>query len=186
MTSYNEKILLEKAAQGDAEAFGQLFYQKKDKLYSFLLKYARSEDIVEDIIQDVFLKLWTGKEHLAAIENIDGYLITLSKNQLVNIIRRQAKESSILTALSKDLGRAALNDAPANLALGDTEKKLSDTINKLPKQQKVAFYLSRHGNLKHEEIASLMQISKNTVRNHIIQAMQTLKKSLTSLLFSAF
>ncbi|MCH5717409.1 sigma-70 family RNA polymerase sigma factor [Niabella hibiscisoli] len=140
--------------------------------------------MVEDIIQDVFLKLWSSKEQLTSIENLDAYLVTLSKNQLINLIRRRAKESDILAILGREGQRHEINNATENLTLTETKEKLSATIEKLPHQQKVAFYLSRQANLKHEDIASIMQISKNTVRNHIIQAMRTLKKSLTSLLVS--
>lgn len=185
MISYNEKILLDRSSRGDEEAFGHLFRQKKDRLYSFLMRFSPSPEIVEDIIQDIFLKLWLNKEQLSAIENLDAYLVTLSKHQLINIIRRRAKETDILTSLSRDSHwKNESNRAPENLALNETLEKLSATIEKLPNQQKLAFYLSRQADLKHEEIASLMQISKNTVRNHIIQAMRTLKKSLTSLLVS--
>ncbi len=184
MISYNEKILLAKSSQGDEEAFGHLFRQKKDRLYSFLMRFSESPEIVEDIIQDIFLKLWLNREQLNAIDNLDAYLLTLSKNQLINIIRRRARESDILASLARDNYWNDTNQAPENLALHETREKLAATVDKLPHQQKVAFYLSRQGNLKHEEIASLMQISKNTVRNHIIQAMRTLKKSLTSLLVS--
>lgn len=184
MNLYNEKILLERSSRGDEEAFGQLFRHHKDRLYRFLLRFSQSPEAVEDIVQDIFLKLWLNKEQLTSIENLDAYLITLSKNQLINIIRRRAKESDILAILGREGKRHEMNDATANLALSETKEQLSSTIEKLPHQQKVAFYLSRQANLKHEEIASLMQISKNTVRNHIIQAMRTLKKSLTSLLVS--
>ena len=184
MISYNEKILLARSSQGDEEAFGHLFRQKKDRLYSFLMRFSQSPEVVEDIVQDIFLKLWLNKEQLNSIENLDAYLITLSKNQLINIIRRRAKESDILAVLGREGQRHELNNATVNLELTETKEQLSATIEKLPHQQKVAFYLSRQANLKHEEIASLMQISKNTVRNHIIQAMRTLKKSLTSLLVS--
>lgn len=184
MISYNEKILLEKSSQGDEEAFSHLFLQKKDRLYNFLLRFSQSPELVEDIIQDIFLKLWSNKEQLTSIENLDAYLVTLCKHQLINLIRRRAKEAEILSTLG---GKAQLHDtnnAPGHLALSETQEKLSAIIEKLPNQQKAAFYLSRQANLKHEEIASLMQISKNTVRNHIIEAMRTLKKSLTSLLVS--
>lgn len=184
MISYSEKILLAKSSQGDEEAFGQLFRHHKDRLYSFLLRFSQSPEIVEDIIQDIFLKLWLNREQLSSIEKLDAYLVTLSKHQLINIIRRRAKESDILAALGRESHWKEANNAPENLALHEAQEKLAATVENLPHQQKVAFYLSRQANLKHEEIASLMQISKNTVRNHIIQAMRTLKKSLTSLLVS--
>jgi RNA polymerase sigma-70 factor (family 1) len=184
MISYNEKILLDKSSLGDEEAFSHLFLQKKDRLYSFLMRFSQSPELVEDIIQDIFLKLWSNKEQLNSIENLDAYLITLSKHQLINLIRRRARETAIVATLSGKARLHETNNAPEHLALNETQEKLAAIIEQLPNQQKVAFYLSRQTNLKHEEIASLMQISKNTVRNHIIQAMRTLKKSLTSLLVS--
>ncbi|MGN7783121.1 RNA polymerase sigma-70 factor [Niabella sp. 22666] len=175
---------MDKSSLGDEEAFSHLFLQKKDRLYSFLMRFSQSPELVEDIIQDIFLKLWSNKEQLNSIENLDAYLITLSKHQLINLIRRRARETAIVATLSGKARLHETNNAPEHLALNETQEKLAAVIEQLPNQQKVAFYLSRQTNLKHEEIASLMQISKNTVRNHIIQAMRTLKKSLTSLLVS--
>ncbi|MCK7556757.1 hypothetical protein MKQ70_17720 [Chitinophaga sedimenti] len=75
----SEQMLLQRAAEGDQGSFAELFRAYKDKLYGILLKMTDSAELTEDIIQDVFLRLWRKREELATIDNFGGYVFRMAQ-----------------------------------------------------------------------------------------------------------
>ncbi len=186
MALYNKNTLLQDCSKGDEKAFTELFRQNKDRLFHFLMRFTQSPEEAEDIVQEVFMTLWTNREKLPEVENLNAYMFTICRNKVINIIKRKAKEGVIIRALQTQQVELEQNDTAEHLHYKEAKKKISLAFEHLPRQQKTAFYLSRQNELKHEEIASLMQISKNTVRNHIVQVIKTLKKSLATMMVSFY
>lgn len=132
--------------------------------------------LAEDIVQDVFLKLWNEHESLTGIENFGNYIFRMSKNHAINHFRRMAHETLIISEMFQ--ADPTHNQTEDFIALQETEKILAEIIDKLPAQQKAIYHLSRHEGRSHEEIAALLKISPHTVRNHIVQAMSTIRTHL--------
>jgi RNA polymerase sigma-70 factor (family 1) len=171
-----EKAILMLSSGGDEEAFTSLFHLYKHKLYSYLLSLTDSEMLAEDIVQDVFMKLWDEHEALAAIENFGSYLFRMSKNHAINHFRRMSHETLIISEMFK--ANPSDNQTEDTIALKETEKILEDIVDKLPAQQKMIYNLSRKEGKSHEEIADLLKISPNTVKNHVVMAMSTIRTQL--------
>lgn len=176
-TLHNEKELLELASQADQGAFTALFHMYKNKLYAYVLRLTESEMLAEDIVQDVFMKLWNDHILLSTIDNFGSYLFRMSKNQVINHFKRMAHETLIMAELfyQNPVGH---NDTQEIVALKDIEKVLGAILEKLPPQQKAVYHLSREEGRSHDEIANLLKISPNTVKNHIVQAMSTIRTQL--------
>ena len=128
----------------------------------------------EDALQDIFLKLWTGRENLTAIENFSAYLYRMSHNHVINGLRRMALNTFILAELQRESAPGALS-ADAELLRKQLQEKLNLAIETLPAQQKKVYTLSRINGLKHEEIARELNISLSTVKNHMTQALQAIR-----------
>ena len=176
-TIHTEKELLLLAAQGSEPAFTLLFNRYKHKLYSYLLPLTTSPQIAEDIIQDTFLKLWKDRASLKDIDYFNAYLFTMTRNLAINSFKRMARETAILAALQPQQNNPAATVAD-NLSLKEVEQLLHQTIQSLPPQQKLIYTLSREQGLKHEDIAHQLHLSSSTVRNHIVQALRTIRKKI--------
>ncbi|WP_165940050.1 RNA polymerase sigma factor [Dyadobacter psychrotolerans] len=176
-TVNNERALLVRSSESDENAFAALFHLYKHKLYAYLLRLTESEMLSEDIVQDVFMKLWNDRSSLSEIDSFGSYLFRMSKNHVINHFRRMSHETLIIAEMFQ-LNDSAHNETQDMIALKETEKILGEIIEKLPAQQKAVYQLSRQDGKSHDEIANLLKISPNTVKNHIVQAMSTIRTQL--------
>ena len=165
------------ASQANEGAFTSLFHMYKNKLYAYIFRLTESEMLAEDIVQDVFMKLWHDHPSLINIDNFGSYLFRMSKNQVINHFKRMAHETLIMAEIfhQKPAGH---NETQDMISLKDVEKVLGEILEKLPPQQKAIYHLSREEGRTHEEIADLLKISPNTVKNHMVQAMSTVRTQL--------
>jgi RNA polymerase sigma-70 factor (ECF subfamily) len=166
------KALLLRVAAGDEKAFEELFYSFHNRLGSYVMGWTKSETITEEIVQDVFLKIWLNRETLAEVKNFENYLFILSRNHTFNSIRQAAKER----LRQKEWLKLQNQDEGVNFEdLSDTWKPVIDkAIELLPLQQKKVYLLKREEGLKYEEIALRMGISPETARKHLQLAMRSI------------
>lgn len=172
-----EKEWLLQAAGGDDVAFARLFHAYKFKLFGFIHKLTGSPQVAEDVVQDVFLKLWNEREKLGDIEAFGSYLFRMAQNRAVNGFRRMAREASLLRDIPLQEAEPHLTPQ-GRLALKETQERLQRAVEGLPPRQKAIYLLSREQGVKHEEIARRLSITTGTVKNHMIQALRTLRKQL--------
>lgn len=172
---HNENELLQQAAGGSETAFTTLFYLYKDRLYGYILRLTGSPEMAEDVVQDVFLKLWKNRNGLTEIEHLRGYVFRMAQHHAINAFKRMAKEALLVAnnALHPD---AVVTDAEAVLELKEVQQVLNQVVSKLPPQQKLVYTLSREQGLKHEEIARHLNISLSTVNKHMIQALRAIRE----------
>lgn len=175
----NEKELLRCSAEGNEAAFASLFRMYRHKLYGFLLRATGSPETTEDVIQDVFLKLWKDRENLLHIEQFGGYVYRMAQNRVINSLKRMAKETLILEELGKVQPLAAA-DTEEQLSQKEVQNNLRSALNALTPKQKLVFTLSREQGLKHDEIAAFLKISPSTVNNHMIEALRQLRRQMSA------
>lgn len=173
----SERDLIELASLGDELAFSKLFHLYKHKLYSFTLCLVNDADVAEDVVQDVFLRLWKNRAQLASIQSFGGYLFQTAKNQAINSFRRMASETLMLAEFYRQHPDQD-HDTENILDFQEAQTILAGIISKLPPQQKLIYHLSRDQGLKHNEIAEQLQLAPSTVKNHLIQALKTIREQL--------
>ncbi len=173
---HNEFELILLVAQGDERAFSVLFQHYKDKLYSYALRLTEEEELAEEMVQDVFMKIWLNRAELKKIESFDAYLYTVIRNKSFNAIKRRAHEAVILKEISLNMTELQ-NSTEETVIVNNYQKLLQQVINQLPPQQKLIYDLSRIQGLKHEEIAQQLKISKNTVKVHLVKALHTIRSA---------
>lgn len=174
---HDEKELLKLASSGNEKAFTYLFHAHKNKLFGYLFRLTNSQEITEDIIQEIFLKLWKDKSELINIAQFDAYLFRMAKNQAINAFKTIARQT-LLYAEYFENQTFEVNSTDNLIQFNETQRMLAQIIESLPPQQKLVYQLSREQHLKHEEIAQMLNLSPNTVKNHIIQAINTIKQKL--------
>lgn len=171
----NEKELLLKIAEGDESAFKDLFHSWRDKLYFFVLRITHSSEMAEDLLQDVFMKIWTNRATLSSIQHFDAYIYQMSRNQAISGMRRMAQETMILAELKKPQTEAVTDDTIVHRELNN---KFQAILRKLPTQQRLVYTLTHLQGLKHEEVAQQLKISSSTVKNHMTRALCTIRQEL--------
>jgi RNA polymerase sigma-70 factor (ECF subfamily) len=178
-----EQELLNRLCQGDENAFSRLFFAYKDKLYNFLFAITKSEEIAQDLLQDVFFKVWQNREQAARVDNFNAYIYRIARNGAIDGLRRFSKESSILGELAYLESGASTQDPFEQLKVQETLKRINDAVNKLPEQQRKVYLLHKEKGYRQDEIATEMNLSVSTVRNHLMQALTNLRRYLLLLFF---
>ena len=175
-TYQEEKPLLARIAAGDEDAFRVLFHAYRPGVFAVACKLLSSSSQAEDALQEIFLKIWLNREKLPGIHSFPAYLHTLTRNHLYNALRRQANEEVFLQQLR--LPDAAEEDVLSPLALRQLREMLQKVLTNLTPQQKKVFELSRLEGLRHEEIADLLDISRETVKKHIGEALRVVREKM--------
>ncbi|HRO45242.1 RNA polymerase sigma-70 factor [Agriterribacter sp.] len=173
---YNEKALLHQLAKGSEEAFTAIFHHYRGKLYHYIFTITSSREMAEDTVHDVFLKVWTHREKLANIENMNAYLYRVCHNQAIGGLRRMAKETLILAELQQEDIPLLPNVDPAGQR--EIRNSIQEAVSKLSPQQRKIFLLSRQDGLKHKQIAEQLGVSINTIKTHLGQALRFLREEI--------
>jgi RNA polymerase sigma-70 factor, ECF subfamily len=179
MLNLAENYLIESIRGGDQKSFEFLF----KSYYSGLCKYARNivhnESTAEDLVMDIFLRIWESPDKLLIISSVSGYLYQSVHNHCINYLTRKHKQFSELNAETIEKLNALLpEDRSADPVLGidisELSKKIEQSIENLPAECRKIFMLSRVEELSHKEIAGKLGISENTVKVQIYRALQKL------------
>lgn len=178
MDIQEEKQLIILLQLGNKEAFSLLYEQYWERVYNFSRLYISDINLVEDIVQEVFIKLWISREMIHANDSIKSLLFFMARNLIFIHHRKKINEDFYkMTVL-----QAMAEDSYANVEEEYEAHDLQDFINKLiqelsPRCQEI-FNMSRKQNLSYKEIAQSLQISEKTVENQISIALKHLKKNL--------
>ena len=175
---YNEQELLEQLKTGSENAFTRLFDNYRGTVYGVALKFLKSPALAEEIVQDVFMKLWLKRGEMVAVKQLDAYLFIMARNFIFDRIKKMAYETAAQTSLTKP--EPSVDDTEYLVRQHQCEQLLQQAIELLPPQQKQVYYYAKVNGLSHEMIAEKMQLSKHTVKKHMAMALQAIKKYLDS------
>ena len=176
---YNEPVLLQLTAAGDENAFRKIFEAYRDKLYSYALRLTEKEALAEEIVQDAFLKIWLNRNELTEVHKFDSYLYAIVRNQCFNCLKRLAHESRLLKELSYSMTEMH-NSNEESIVHKDYLQILNLAVKRLPPQQQLVYNLSRNYGLKYDEIATELNLSKNTVKAHLKKALSSIRIVFTA------
>jgi RNA polymerase sigma-70 factor (ECF subfamily) len=174
-------LLLNRLASGDENAFRKIFEQFSPKVYLYALKLTRSRIIAEEIVQDVFLKIWDARSQLNVIAHFPSYLYVVTRNRCFNALKRLATEERVKNTIIKTHTHSH-TDTEEAVIYKDYQHHLHEIVDQLPPQQKMVYSLCHGEGLKYEEAAERMKISRFTVKTHMQQALRTIKSQFGSLL----
>lgn len=179
LDKHSEKDLLRQVAEGNEQAFRRLFDAYRRKIYTYLLKMTQSRETAEDSVHDIFLKLWTGREKLPEIENLNAYLYRMAHNHAFNGLRKMATETLVLAEI-KGQGTDLPEDPDMTLGRKEVRRFIHEAVSKLTPKQREVFQLSRELGLKQEEIAQRLGISVATVKSHLTDALNALRTEIST------
>ncbi|PWV56141.1 RNA polymerase sigma factor [Chitinophaga sp. S165] len=175
----NEKILLQRIREGAQDAFKAIYARYNEKIYSLAYHLTRSEVVAEEIVQDVFLKVWMQKETLPEIRDFESWLFILARNYIYTWLktsaRRQAHEM-----LADDHVSVEPLEVDAAIHRKELENLLREAIRQLSPQQQQVYILFREEQLTREAIAGRLGLSSETVKVHMSRAMRSIRAYITS------
>jgi RNA polymerase sigma-70 factor (family 1) len=176
-TTYNERELLHRLAGGDETAFRQVYDHHKHEVYAFALGITRSVPLAEEIVQDSFMKLWQHRDELPEILKFESWFFTITRNFCYSALRKIALDRKAKTAheLQPDQKVATAEDI---IITRENRELVHAAINQLPEQQRRIYKLSREAGYTYEEIAAELNISRNTVKEHLRRAVTSIRAYL--------
>lgn len=179
----DDRVLFEKIKIGDEKAFERLFRKYYSSLLRFSWGFVKSEAIAEEIIQEIFTKIWERRKTLTINRSLKSYLFRAVQNESLDYLKHQKivrEWDQEKKAMHKEKPKADLlnKDLHYKLLLAEVEK----AIKSLPERRRLIFILSRYQDMTYKEIAELLDISVNTVETQISRALTTLRDNFSHLL----
>lgn len=176
---FDDIILTSLLRKGDKDAFTEVYRRNISQLYTLVFRYIKDPDAAQDILQQVFEKLWMIREAIRPEIQLRSYLYAMARNSVMNYIRnnRTALQNNYRIAQQRgEIEDDIYEKAEQQGVIGE----LMEAINKLPNQQKqVALY--RCEGFSNTEIAKMMNLSLNTVNSHYMQCLKNLKRMLSAI-----
>ncbi len=174
LEKYTDQQLFRLIASGSEAAFAELFRRYDRRIYPFVLKMIKNSMMAEEITQEIFIKIWRHREALAVIDQPQSYIFTIAARHTLDQIRKQLNENRMLQRFSASLNPAH-NDPEELLLLKDMSALIQRAVEQLPPQQRSVYELSRQKGMSYEEIGQQLNISPNTVRNHLVKALAAIR-----------
>lgn len=173
------ELQLRIAEHSDDQAFGQLYMLYIHNLQSFANSIIKNHELAEEIVSDVFLKIWQNRATINKIENFKLYLYISTKNTALNYLSRHfRKEIVSLDEMSLNIPAVTYN--PEQLMItSEAVKKIEYEIQNLPLRCRLIFKLAKEDGLKYNDIAKLLNISVKTIDNQMAIALKKISSAIS-------
>lgn len=168
----NEKKLIDQFSNHNEHALKKLIDYFTQELYVFCLGFVKKHEIAEEIVSDVFVKIWEKQDKISEIKNLKSYLYILTRNEAITYLRSTKNKQFISIESIDDFFLEIFQSTDSEIVNPETLFKLNKAIQDLPPRSKMAFTLAKVNELKYKEIADIMDISIKTVDNHIAQSLK--------------
>jgi RNA polymerase sigma-70 factor (ECF subfamily) len=175
----HETELLQQLIQGDADAFRQLYEHYQGRIFLFAYRFTKSKHAAEEVVQEVFVKLWEKREQINIEKNFSAYITRVTRNLILDGLKRAAYDKKLQQQILHHM--KALRDATGEELLNkELERLHRQAIDALSPQKRKVYLLSRDEELTYDQIAEKLGISRNTVRNQMASALQTIREYISN------
>ena len=174
---YEESKLVLLLADDSEYAFQLLYDRHRNRIYKTAIRFLKSPILAQDVVQDVFMKLWFSRKNMNASQPIEAWLHTVAKNNIINRLKKLTNEWKALTELPF-ITTISNNATENSVQEAEYISILNHAISTLPEQQKKSFQMSRHENMTYIQIGEQLGLSPLTVKTHISRALLHIKSVL--------
>ncbi len=178
-SKYEENKLVSLLAEDSEYAFQLLYDRHRNRIYKTATRFLKSPILAQEVVQDVFLKLWFSRKNLKADQPIEAWLHTVAKNNIINRLKKISNEWKAMNELPF-IKESQTNSTSNTVQDIEYTTILNEAIDNLPEQQKKAFILSRIENLTYIQIGERLQLSPLTVKTHISRALLHIRQELAA------
>ncbi|MCG8306365.1 MAG: RNA polymerase sigma-70 factor [Cytophagales bacterium] len=173
----DERQLVLRLKDGDQASFHTLYSTYAPKLFAFSKRYLNSQEDAEEIVQEVFFRIWEKKDNIDENQSFSSYVIQAAKHRIFNGFRKKVNEQAYLDFIIY-ADDSSKNFTQLDVEYKEIKNKAEVAIDAMPPKRQEIFRLSREAGLKNKEIAEKLQISVKTVENQMGQALKFLRKEL--------
>lgn len=170
-----DKALLIRLSGGDEIAFVKIYNQYRHKIYTYAHQLCKSADTAEEIVQDVFIRIWQKRAQINTEHSFNAYIRKITLNHVLNHLKKVAREKLLQEEVFQ-LMEISASRTEDQLLEKELRRIYNDAIARLPAQKKLIYQMSRTEELSHEEIALKLDISRNTVKNHMVEASRFIRE----------
>ena len=168
----------ERIAHNDQQAFAELFRHFYDRLFHFCIQYVHSHEAAEEIVSDVFVKIWNRRVELKEVLNLEVYLFVAVKNHSLNYLQQYSSFRIVEIDGSSSAKLINTVDPERELEWKEILFKLDQVVNSLPEQCRKVFKLVKEEGFKYKEVAEILNISPRTVETQLARAMRRLNDAV--------
>lgn len=173
-SSFTDKQLFKEVSEGNEQAFQLVFKRYYQRMFSFAGTVVKSPHLAEEIVQEVFIRLWEQRERLAGIKNPENYFFIVIRNRAYNYLRAAANEQSRREQLWEAMQQRAA-EPDSSLEAEEADRFFEKIMAKLSPQQQKVFRMSRVEGYSHQQIADELKLSKLTVKKHVADSLKVFK-----------
>ena len=175
---YSNTELLKLLKTGNMSAFDIIYKKYSRRLYGFVFRYIKQETDTEEIVQEVFIKIWKSRDKIDVYSSFESFLFTIAHNATINLLKKKATELKYIEHVKSLQCIEETYELTDEIHYNELIDKYQNLLDKLSPRQKEIFQLSRETGLSHKEIADRLGISANTVKNHLVTTLSFLKNEL--------
>jgi len=176
--NHNEELLLKRLVNNSEGAFREFYVNYKDDIYAYSKSMLKDRSLAEEIVQEVFMKVWLNRASLDPTLSFKAYVFRLARNMTINVLKKAANEEK----LKKIIFYKTQNDFSPSVDVTINEKDYNELRNRiiqeLPPRRKLIFEMSRNEGLSYQEIGLKLGISESTVKTQMSKALETIRTFL--------
>ena len=169
-------ILIEKMKAGDRDSFNMIFRRYYTPMVRFCIRFVGDADQAAEIVQDLFVKLWSGRERLSVSSSFESYLLRAVRNSAITYINKERAHAEVHERIFD--GDSDETDPSETLQSNNLEQTYQKILAVMPEKRREVFLASRFDGLKYAEIAAKLNMSQKTVEAHMSAAIKQLKEGL--------
>ena len=173
----DETELIKRITNGDRKAFTIIYSRYLNSLYRYVYLFTKSKDVSDEIIQNLFIKIWEKRQTLVDVNSFKAYVYRSAKNMLLDEIKRSQVQTKVFLAIKPDT-EINRDESDANIIYNQYLQIAQDAINLLPEKRKQIVELRIKDDLTLDEIAAQLFISKNVVKKQLYTGMQFIREYL--------
>jgi RNA polymerase sigma-70 factor (ECF subfamily) len=177
MTNDEIAEIIRRLKKDDKSAVDDLFGHYYPRLHHFSKSILKIDDEIDDILQEVFVKIWLNRQKIGNAETFNAYIFTITKNEVLNLIRKNLRDQIFRDRLFL-LTVAVEYQSENQLEFEEIKARIDQIVAKLPEKRQQVFILSRTDGLSNKEISQQLCISEKTVEDHITHAIKQIKRSI--------
>lgn len=166
--------------KGDMAAFDAIYNIYCHKLHEFVIRYVKQEEDAEGIVQEVFIKIWEARNKIDVYASFESFLFTIAYNTTISLLRKRVSVSKSREYLKSLQQIDTADQIIDEIYFNELNQKVQSLLKQLTPRQKQIYLLSREESLSHKEIAKKLNISENTVKNHLVTTLKYLKSHIDS------
>lgn len=172
-----ESELVLRLKADDPSSLKEMYAIYWEEIFVYVLKVMKDKEEAQDIVQELFIAVWNRRKELEIQQTLRGYLFTSARYMTLRYIQNSNRRNSFIQSFSGSLPQAA--DADISLEVKELDKQIETCLNEeMPERMRLIFRLSREEQLSYKEIAARLDISEETVRKQIYNALKILRSRI--------